>query len=120
MENDMNKYYAIFQIPAASMDEWMKNVSPEERKTQSDSVMKAWADWAEANKASIVDGGSPLGKTKRVTKDGVTDVRNDMNYLMVVQANSHDEAAKLIASNPHTQMIPSSFVDVMEVPKMGM
>lgn len=116
----MNKYYAIFQIPAASIDEWSKNVSPEERKTQSDGVMKAWAQWAQDNKDSIVDGGSPLGKTKRVTKDGVQDVRNDMNYIMVIQANSHDEAARLIASNPHTQMIPTSFVDVMEVPHMGM
>jgi hypothetical protein len=116
----MNKYYVVFKIPTESMDDWVKNVSEEERKQQTDQLMKQWGQWQEKYKASILDSGSPLGKTKRVTKAGITDVRNDLNYLMVIQAASHDEAAKIMAENPHVQVIPTSCADVMEVPHMGM
>ncbi len=116
----MNKYYVVFKIPTATMDDWSKTTSAEERKTQMDQVMKDWGAWQEKYKASIVDGGSPLGKTKTVTKDGITDTRNDMNYIMVIQADSHEEAAKIIAENAHIQRIPTSSADVMEVPRMGM
>jgi hypothetical protein len=115
----MNKYFVVFRIPTASVDEWMKNVSPEERKKQSDGVMQAWPKWFEEHAGAIVDKGSPLGKTKTVTKDGIKDSRNDLNYFMIIQANSHDEAAKILADNPHTQ-IPSSLIDVMEMPHAGM
>ncbi|HEV3245192.1 MAG TPA: hypothetical protein VG102_02460 [Candidatus Paceibacterota bacterium] len=115
----MNKYFVMFRIPLQSMDEWAKNVSSEERKKQSEGMMQDWKKWQEKNKNAIVDNGSPLGKTKRVSKDGIKDERNDLNYCMVIQAASHDEAAKIIAGNPHLQ-IPTSFVDVMEIPHTGM
>ena len=115
----MNKYIVIFRIPVQSMDDWAKNVSPEERKKQSEQMMSDWKTWSEKHKDAIVDGGTPLGKTKSVSKEGVKDVRNDLNYMMTIQAASHDEAAKIIADNPHLN-IPSSFVDVMEVPHFGM
>lgn len=116
----MNKYYVVFKIPADSMNGWVAKTSAEERKQQTDQLMKDWAAWQEKNKASIVDNGSPLGKTKKVTKEGITDIRNDMNYLMVIQAASHDEAANMIADNPHIQVIPTSSAEVMEIPHMGM
>jgi uncharacterized protein YeaO (DUF488 family) len=116
----MNKYYVIFKLPTASMDEWIKNVSADERKKQTEDLMKQWGAWQEKYKASIVDNGSPLGKTKTVTKDGITDSRNDLNYIMVIQAASHDEAAKIIAENPHLRVIPMSSADVMDSPHMGM
>lgn len=116
----MHKYYVLFRIPIASIDDWMKNVSAAERKTQSDDVMQKWKEWAEEHADAIVDAGSPLGKTKTVTKDGIADSRNDLNYVMIIQADSHDAAAELIASNPHVQMIPTSSADVIDIPHMGM
>lgn len=115
----MNKYIVIFRIPVRSVDDWTKNISPEERKKQGEQMMSDWKTWSEKNKAAIVDGGTPLGKTKTVTKDGIKDTRNDLNYMMTIQAASHDEAAKIVSDNPHLN-IPTSYVDVMEVPHMGM
>ena len=40
----------------------MKNATPEQQKKG----MDAWMKWMNANKPSIVEGGAPLGKTKRV------------------------------------------------------
>ena len=116
----MNKYVAIFCIPADSIKEWMSSVDETTRKEQSDAVMKDWAMWKAAHKDFILEEGFPLGKTKRVTKDTITDVKNDMNWYMLVQAESHDAAATLVQSNPHLQMIPSSFVELMDANHSGM
>lgn len=115
----MNNYFAVFCIPAASMAAWMSKVPEAERKAQSDQMMKDWGAWMETNKSVIVDSGKPLGKTKRVSAKGIVDIKNDLNYYVILQAGSHDGAAAIIQSNPHVQ-IPDSFVDVMEIPHMGL
>ncbi|MGE5541112.1 MAG: hypothetical protein ACM3TU_02415 [Bacillota bacterium] len=110
----MNKYVAIFCIPAAAMQDWMTNVDETTRKEQSQQVMEQWNAWRETNKDAIVEEGMPLGKTKRVSKDAIEDVKNDMNWFMIVQAESHEAAATLVQSNPHLQLIPSAYVEVMD------
>lgn len=115
----MKKFFVLFRIPVKSMDDWMNSVPPEERKKQSDGIMAAWKPWREKYKANILNEGEPLGKTKTVTAEGIADSRNDLNYYMIIEAPSHEEAAKIISENPHLQ-IPTSFVDVIEIPHMGM
>src|SRR4051794_1327732 len=103
----MNKYVAIFCIPAATMAQWMSSVDETERKAQSDKMMADWGAWQTKHAANIVDNGMPLGKTKRVTKGGVADPKNDLNYFLVLQADSHEAAAEIVKDNPHLQ-IPDS------------
>lgn len=116
----MNKYVALFHTPIATMDEWMKSTNEETRKAAMDKMMLDWQAWAGAHTANIVDQGSPLNKTKRVDTNGVSDIRNDLNYTMVVQAESHDAAAAIFTDNPHIKTIPDSFIEVIEVPHRGM
>ena len=115
----MNKYVAIFCIPADAMKDWMASVDEATRKEQSDKVMQEWATWVEAHKDAIVEEGYPLGKTKRVSKDSITDTKNDMNWCMIVQAESHEAAATLVQSNPHLQTITSSYVELMDANRTG-
>ena len=61
----------------------------------------------------------PLGKTKRVSKEGVTDVKNDLNYYVIVEADSHDAASAMVQDNPHLR-IPNAYIEVMEVSHGGM
>jgi hypothetical protein len=110
----MNKYFVLFSTPAATMQDWMTNVDEATRKQQMDQMMTDWKAWMEKNKDAIVEEGMPLGKTKRVTKEGVTDTRNDLNYTMMIQAESHEAAADMLKDNPHF-MIPNSYVEVMDV-----
>jgi hypothetical protein len=105
----------LFSIPARVVEEWMKNTPPEKMKAASEDMMGAWKKWMEDNGKSIVDRGTPLGKTKRVTAQGVSDARNDLNWYLIVDAESHDAAAKMFATHPHLQ-IPEAYVEVMEVP----
>jgi hypothetical protein len=39
--------------------------------------MAAWTKWMNANKASIVEGGAPLGKTKCVDSNGASNTKNE-------------------------------------------
>lgn len=75
----------------------------------------AWHKWGADNGVAVVNGGGPLGKTKRVDGNGVSDVRNEMSGFNVVQAESHEEAAKLFLNHPHFSIFPGDRVEIMEV-----
>lgn len=102
------------------MADWMQKTPEAERKTQMDKMMQDWKAWQDKHAANIKDSGMPLGKTKRVTSTGTADVKNDLNYYIVVEAESHDAAAQMMQDNPHITMIPSAYVDVMEISHAGM
>ena len=66
------------------------------------------------NKAAIVEQGGPLGKTKRVDAQGISDTRNSMSGYVVVQAESHEAAAKMFEEHPHFTIFPGDAVEIME------
>ena len=109
----MKNFLAIFLGTAASMDSW-KALPEEERKTKEKAGMEAWGKWFTDNQKSIANNGSPLGKTKRVDKNGISDVRNELGAWVVVQAESQEEAAKLFENHPHFTIFPGESVEVME------
>lgn len=83
--------------------------------------IQAWGKWVEDNKKSIVDTGSPLGKTKLVNKNGISDIKNQDTAFVVVQAESHEAAAKMFIGHPHFTIFPGEAVEVMEcLPIPGM
>jgi hypothetical protein len=113
----MKEFLVLFAIPAASVDAWVE--TPEaQRKEAEQKVMSEWKAWMEAHKDSFLEIGRPVGKTKLVTQSGIADTRNDLNWYCIVQANSHDEAAKLFVGHPHLQ-IPTSRIEIMELPERG-
>ena len=108
-----NTYLAVFLGSKSSprMAAW--NALPEEeRHAKSREGMAAWKAWAERHKASIVEMGGPLGKTKKISPHGVEDVSNDMGAFMLIRAASQEEAAKL---HPHFSIFPGQAVEVMPV-----
>jgi leucyl aminopeptidase (aminopeptidase T) len=109
----MKHYLAIFTGSPASMDAW-SSLDPAQREAKEKAGMAAWKAWAEKNQASIVEQGSPLGKTKQVTAKGIADIRNNMAAYTVVQADSQDAAAKLFENHPHFTIFPGDGVEVME------
>jgi hypothetical protein len=111
----MKKFFALFSIPASVVDEWKKNTPPEKMKAASEEMMGAWKKWMTDHEKNLVAKGGPLGKTKRVTAKGVSDARNDLNWYLILEAESHEAAAKMFADNPHLK-IPESSVEVMEIP----
>ena len=113
----MKKFFAVFTMPAAVVENWKKTTDPAKAKAMSDDMMKAWDKWMKNHEKDIVDKGQPLGKTKRVTAQKVSDIKNDLNFYVIVKADSHEAAAELFEGHPHLQ-IPESSVEVMEIPEM--
>jgi YCII-related domain len=102
-----------FDLPASGpeFEKMMKNSTPEQRKKG----MDAWMKWMNTNKASIVEGGAPLGKTKRVDSQGASNTKNEVGGYSVIQAESHDAATKIFGKDhPHLQM-PGAWIEVMEI-----
>lgn len=69
--------------------------------------------WMQQN-AGLVGETAGAGKTKRITAEGITDVRNEVMLFSQVQARTHEEAAALFTNHPHLQ-IPGSSIEVMTV-----
>ena len=83
--------------------------------------MAAWHKWMADHADAVVTAGGPLGKTKKVGKDGVSDIRNRMTGFIVVKAESHEAAAKMFEGHPHFAIFPGDSVEVMEcLPIPGM
>jgi hypothetical protein len=107
----MKKFMALYMAPAAAIEQMMRNATPE----QQQKGMEAWMKWMNASKASLVDGGAPLGKTKRADTAGVSDTKNSVCGYSIVQADTHEAATKLFGKDhPHLQM-PGAWVEILEV-----
>jgi hypothetical protein len=61
-----------------------------------------------------------LGKSKRVTAEGVADVRNDLMLYSVAEGGSQEEIADAFKGHPHFG-IPGAWIEVVSInPLMGM
>jgi hypothetical protein len=109
----MKKFLALFLGSAEAMEAW-RTMDEETRKGKERTGMEAWGKWMQDNASSIVEGGAPVGKTKRVDSNGVSDMRNEVGAYTVVQAESHEAAAQLFLNHPHFTMFPGDRVEVME------
>jgi hypothetical protein len=111
----MKRYLAIYvgTEKARAEAQWDK-LGADQRKNLEAKGIQAWMDWGRTNAAAIVDQGSPLGKTKRASKEGVTGTKNNMVGYVIVEAESHDAAAMLFAQHPHFTIFPGDSVEIME------
>ena len=107
------KFLAIYTGTEAGLEQW-KKLDEETRKARDGSAFKAWMEWATANAAAIVDEGSPVGKTKRASREGISDIRNNITAYVIVQAESHEAAARLFENHPHFTAFPGDSVEIME------
>jgi hypothetical protein len=78
------------------------------------SFMSAWGEWGKRHKAVIVDGGTPIGKTKRIDSNGISDMKNMITGYVIVEAESHADAAKMFEGHPHASMLPGTWIEIME------
>lgn len=116
----MKKFLAIYYGSPASMEKWASLNEAAKLDRQKEGI-KAWSNWGEKNSKLIKDIGSPLGKTKKVNNEGVSDTKNQLTAYTIVEAETHEEAAKLFTSHPHFSIFPGDSIEVMEclpLPKM--
>ena len=115
----MKKFLVTYLAPASVIDEW-KKTEPEKRRQSEEKMEAEWKKWMSNHIKMFADTGAGVGRTKRVTGQGTADARNDIMLYAVVEAESHDVAARTFEGHPHLQ-IPQSSIEVMEInPLHGM
>jgi len=77
--------------------------------------MEAWHGWMQEHADAVVDQGGPAGRTKKVSKAGVEDIRNQVGGYVVVRADDIDAAAAMFENHPHFAVFPGDRVEVMPV-----
>jgi hypothetical protein len=109
----MKKFMAIYLGSPAGREKWQA-LSEAERNQRQQAGFEAWMAWGTKYQAAIVEQGGPLGKTKRISASGVADTTNAMSGWTIVQAESHEAAAKMFENHPHFTVFPGESVEIME------
>ncbi len=111
-----NTYLAVFtgSSTGARRAAW-NALSEQERLNRQQAGIAAWKAWVARNEGAIVAMGGPLGKTKRVGPEGISDITNALAAFTVVRAESHEAAARLFEGHPHFAIFPGDAVEVMPV-----
>ena len=111
----MKKFLAIYigTTSALERSQW-NSLSDTERSARERAGIEAWMAWGQKHAASILDQGNPLGKTKRAAPEGLSDIKNVMTGYVIIEAESHEAAAKLFEQHPHFTIFPGDSVEIME------
>ena len=75
--------------------------------------LKQWTEWEQKNAASFPDRGGMVGKTLRVTRDGIAKAVNPFCGYIVVEAETIEAAARIFEHHPHFSIFPGDGVDIM-------
>ncbi|NWJ25906.1 hypothetical protein [Rhizobium sp. RM] len=108
----MPRFLAVYTMTPEDLAAFRR--MPKSEQDAVDAVgVKAWAAWEEKNAASILDRGGMVGKTTRVSRDGIEAAVNPFCGYLVVEAESADAAARLFQDHPHITVFPGDGVDIM-------
>lgn len=108
----MPRYLAIY-IGSASAREKAEQAGTVTEATAARG-MAAWAEWAARHASAIVDAGAPLGRTKKVSAAGISDITNADVAYVIVEAANHDAAAAMFIDHPHFAIFPGDSVEIMQ------
>lgn len=107
----MQQFIVLYMAPAKVLEDWAKT-DPEKRKTEEKKMQEDWGAWMKAHAKMFAGKTAGVGKTKRVTSSGVADAKNDIMLYSIVEASSHEAAAKEFEGHPHLG-IPEAWIDIM-------
>jgi hypothetical protein len=108
----MPRFLAVYTMKPEDLARF-RLLTKAEQNAIDDAGLKQWLNWQSENAASFPDTGGMVGKTKRVTKHGISDAQNTFCGYIVVQAENIDAAARLFEGHPHFTVFPGDGVDVM-------
>jgi len=113
----LKKFMVLYLVPADVLAGWAKT-DPVTRKDAEEKMQSDWGRWM-SDHAKMITVTEGAGKTKVVTSAAIGDTKNDIMLYSIVEADTHDIAAKAFANHPHLS-IPQSSIQVMEVKALGL
>ena len=113
----LKKFLVLYLVPADVIAGWAKT-DPATKKAAEQKMQGDWQRWM-GEHAKMITLTEAAGKTKAVTSAGIGDIKNDVMLYSIVEADSHESAAKAFAHHPHLT-IPQSSIQVMEARPIGL
>ena len=111
-----DSYLAVFTGSKTSPRRAAWDSLPEgQRRAKEQEGVAAWKAWVDKYQGAIVYLGGPLGKTKKVSADGIADITNQLGAFTVVRADSLESASRMFQNHPHFAIFPGDAVEVMPV-----
>jgi hypothetical protein len=110
-----NTYLAVFLAKGGPRRAAWEALPESIRQAKQQEGMTAWGAWLEKHQGSIVTLDGPLGKTKKVSPNGIADVSNELTAFTIVRAESHEAAAKIFEGHPHFAIMPGDSIEIMPV-----
>ncbi|MGL4236315.1 hypothetical protein [Tabrizicola sp.] len=114
----MAKFMALF-IGSVSASQKADYIPTKDEEAMWAKGMTAWGEWMQKRKDAVVDAGTPLGKTLRITSSGVAPHENRIVAYIVVEAADHQAAAELFRDHPHFAVMPGDSVEIVECLSLG-
>jgi hypothetical protein len=111
----LKKFLILYLVPNDVMADWAKT-DPATRQPAEEKMRAEWDRWM-GEHSKMITLTEAAGKTKVVTAAGIGDIKNEVLLYSIVEAASHESAAKAFANHPHLT-IPQSSIEVMEVRAM--
>jgi hypothetical protein len=105
----MSRYIVLYHAPLDVAQRFAR-ATPEEAALG----LKDWIDWSEKLGSALVDPGRPLGVSRRITQSGVTDGREDIIGMSVLEAESMDEALSMVENHHHLRWADECSITVLE------
>jgi hypothetical protein len=116
MTNALKKFLVLYLAPPSVLADWAKT-EPATRKAAEEKMQGDWQRWM-SDHAKMITVTEAAGKTKVVNSTGIGDTKNDIMLYSIIEAETHDIAAKAFANHPHLT-IPQSSIQVTEIRAMG-
>src|SRR5579872_6099935 len=95
----LQKFLVLYLVPAAVMADWAKT-DPATKEAAHQKMQGEWQRWM-GEHAKMMTLTEAAGKTKAVTSAGIGDIKNDVMLYSIVEADSHESAAKAFTHHPH-------------------
>ena len=112
----MKKYIVLYHAPQGAVEK-MASATPEDAQKG----MEPWMEWAKRCGDKLLDMGTPLGKARKVTRQGAVSSSSIVVGYCILQAETMDEAVEMLKNHPHLEWMDSCEVEVHEaMPLPGM
>lgn len=108
----MPRFLAVYTMKPEALARF-RSMTKAEQDAVDDKGLKLWAEWEARNAGSITNRGGMVGKTTRVTTDGIASATNDFCGYVIIEAETAEAAAKLFVDHPHFSVFPGDGVDIM-------
>jgi hypothetical protein len=81
-------------------------------------MMESWMKWKEDNESAVIDFGNPVGAQHVVSPSDSKQVSDDVTGYGIIQAESLDEAKKVLNNHPSLTDEDGSTISLYEIVEM--